>query len=86
MSKKITIKDIEKAYKEVLENRTKEEKAFDNWFEWQCKVNPNFAKEVTKEIKRQLCQVLESKQNILNIGGLRIVILLGRTIQGVERN
>ena len=56
MIKKITIKDIEKAYKEVLEKRTKEEKAFDDWFEWQCKINPNFAEEVTKQIKKQLCQ------------------------------
>ena len=56
MSKKITIKDIEEAYKKVLEKRTKEEKAFDDWFEWQCKVNSNFAKEVTKQIKKQLCQ------------------------------
>ena len=56
MSKKITIKDIEKAYKKVREERTKEEKAFDDWFEWQCKVNSNFAKEVTKQIKKQSCQ------------------------------
>lgn len=54
--KKITLEDIEKALNEVLENRTKEQKLFDEWFEQQCKVNHNFAKAVSEIIKEQLEQ------------------------------